>query len=135
MSINSVHIVGNITRDPELDATPAGMSILKLGVAINERRKNTRNGEWEDAPVFVDCAMFGERAAKLQPYLHKGDKVAIEGKLRWSQWDDRDTGKKRSKLDIIINEIELMTGKVAPEKAQQPRRMVVDLDVAEDIPF
>ena len=135
MSINIVHLVGNITRDPELDATPAGMSILKLSIAVNERRKNARNGEWEDAPVFVDCAMFGERAAKLQPYLHKGDKVAIEGRLRWSQWDDRDTGKKRSKLDVIINEIEMFSGKAAPEKAQQPRRMVVDLDVAEDIPF
>ena len=135
MSINNVHLVGNITRDTEMETTPAGMSILKLGIAVNERRKNARNGEWEDAPVFVDCAMFGERAAKLQPYLHKGDKVAIEGKLRWSQWDDRDTGKKRSKLDVIINEIELFSGKAAPEKAQQPRRMVVDLDVAEDIPF
>lgn len=137
MSINKVIIAGNVTRDPELQSTPAGMSILSFGVAVNERKKNARTGEWEDSPIFVDCSMFGDRAAKIREYIHKGDKVAIVGRLRWSQWDDRDTGKKRSKLDVIIDEVELFSGKAAPAKTEQPRRMVADIDLsnAEDIPF
>ena len=107
MSINRVAISGNLTRDPELRQTAGGMAILGFGVAVNDRHKNQQTGEWEDYPNFIDCAMFGSRAEKLQPYLAKGTKVAIDGKLRWSQWE-RD-GQKRSKVEGIVDEIEFMS--------------------------
>ena len=107
MSINRVTISGNLTRDPELRQTAGGMAILGFGVAVNDRHKNRQTGEWEDCPNFIDCAMFGSRAEKLQPYLAKGTKVAIDGKLRWSQWE-RD-GQKRSKVEVIVDEIEFMS--------------------------
>nr|DAZ00129.1 MAG TPA: Single strand binding protein [Caudoviricetes sp.] len=107
MSINRVAISGNLTRDPELRQTAGGMAILGFGVAVNDRHKNQQTGEWEDYPNFIDCAMFGSRAEKLQPYLAKGTKVAIDGKLRWSQWE-RD-GQKRSKVEVIVDEIEFMS--------------------------
>ena len=66
-------------------------------------------GEWEDYPNFVDCTMFGNRARSLHQYLSKGTKVAIEGKLRWSQWE-RD-GQKRSKLEVIVDELEFMSSR------------------------
>ncbi len=108
MSINRVCITGNLTRDPEMMATQTGTQILRLGMAVNDRVKNQATQQWEDRPNYIDCVMFGNRAQGVAPYLHKGSKVSIEGKLRWSQWQDRDTGKNRSKIEVIVDEIELM---------------------------
>lgn len=117
MSINRVVISGNLTRDPELRATASGMPVLGFGVAVNDRRKNQQTGEWEDYPNFIDCTMFGARAESVSRFLSKGSKVAIEGKLRWSQWE-RD-GQKRSKIEIIVDEIEFMTSRNAASTNQQ----------------
>ena len=110
MSINRVVISGNLTRDPELRSTASGMSVLKLGVAVNDRRKNQQTGEWEEVPNFVDCTMFGTRADALAQYLSKGMKVAIEGKLRYSTWENNQ-GEKRSKLEVVIDEFEFMSSR------------------------
>lgn len=107
MSINRVNISGNLTRDPELRATAGGTQVLSFGVAVNDRRRNPQNGEWEDYPNFVDCTMFGNRAEAVSRYLSKGSKVAIEGKLRYSSWE-RD-GQRRSKLEVIVDEIEFLS--------------------------
>ena len=107
MSINKVVISGNLTRDPELRQTANGFSVLSFGVAVNDRRRNQQTGEWEDYPNFIDCTMFGARAESVSRFLTKGSKVAIEGKLRWSQWE-RD-GQKRSKIEVVVDEIEFMS--------------------------
>ena len=107
MSINRVNITGNLTRDPELRATAGGTQVLSFGVAVNDRRRNPQTGEWEDYPNFVDCTMFGTRAEAVSRFLAKGNKVAIEGKLRYSSWE-RD-GQRRSKLEVIVDEIEFMS--------------------------
>ena len=109
MSINRVCISGNLTRDPVLRSTSGGMSVLSMGVAVNDRRKNQQTGQWEDYPNFVDCTLFGTRGEKLAQYLAKGSKVAIEGKLRYSSWE-RD-GQRRSKLEVIVDEIEFMSSR------------------------
>lgn len=109
MSINRVIISGNLTRDPELRSTASGMAVLSMGVAVNDRRRNQQTGEWEDYPNFVDCTMFGARAESLSRFLSKGTKVAIEGKLRWSQWE-RD-GQKRSKLEVVVDDLEFMSSR------------------------
>lgn len=114
MAINKVMVTGNLTRNPELRRTQSGTSILEIGVAVNDRRKNQQTGEWQDYANFVDCKLFGKRAESLASILAKGMKVAIEGKLNWSQWE-RD-GQKRSKLDVIVDDIEFM----APRQ-QQPQ--------------
>ena len=130
MSINRVNISGNLTRDPELRQTQGGMAILSLGVAVNDRRKNQQTGEWEDVPNFVDCVVFGTRAEKLAQFLAKGTKVAIEGKLRWSQWEK--DGAKRSKLEVIVDEIEFMSR--GGQQRQQQQNASADL-YDENIPF
>lgn len=107
MSINHVLITGNLTRDPELHSTAAGTAVLSFGVAVNDRRKNAQTEQWEDYPNFIDCTMFGARAQSVSRFLSKGSKVAIEGKLRWSQWE-RD-GQKRSKIEVIVDDIEFMS--------------------------
>ena len=154
MSINKVVISGNLTRDPELRSTSSGVSVLGFGVAVNDRRRNQQTGEWEDYPNFIDCTMFGARADSVSRFLSKGSKVAIEGKLRWSQWE-RD-GQRRSKIEVIVDEIEFMTSRndggmrpapsaptyqapayAAPTyQAPAPAAPVVDASVYdEDIPF
>jgi single-strand DNA-binding protein len=126
MSINRVNISGNLTRDPELRATTGGTQVLSFGMAVNDRRKNQQTGEWEDYPNFVDCTMFGARAEAVSRYISKGSKVAIEGKLRWSQWEK--DGQKRSKLEVIVEEIEFMSRQQAAEPAPSDA-------YDEDIPF
>lgn len=130
MSINRVNISGNLTRDAELRQTQGGMAILNIGVAVNDRRKNQQTGEWEDVPNFVDCVVFGTRAEKLAQFLAKGAKVAIEGKLRWSQWEK--DGAKRSKLEVIVDEIEFMSR--GGQQRQQQQTASADL-YDENIPF
>lgn len=142
MSINRVAISGNLTRDAELRTTQGGMSILDFGVAVNDRRKNQRTGEWEDCPNFVDCTMFGTRAEKLQPYLTKGSKVALEGKLRYRSWE-RD-GQRRSKLGVIVDDLEFMSSRRDDAGSGYEPQPVPEADPAidaaasiydEDIPF
>ena len=155
MSINRVIISGNLTRDPELRSTQSGMDVMSFGVAVNDRRRNPQTNEWEDYPNFVDCTMFGNRARSLHQYLSKGTKVAIEGKLRWSQWE-RD-GQKRSKLEVIVDELEFMSSRngggaqsyggdsapapmpaPAPASAPMPAAPVIDASSSvydDDIPF
>lgn len=103
-------ITGNLTRDPELRSTAGGMSVLKMGVAVNDRAKNQQTGEWEDRPNFIDCTMFGTRAESVSRFLSKGSKVAIEGKLRWSSWETPQ-GEKRSKVEVVVDEIEFMSSR------------------------
>ncbi len=110
MSINRVCISGNLTRDPELRQSAGGMSILKMGIAVNDRRKNPQSGEWEDVPNFFDVTMFGTRAESVSRFLSKGSKLAIEGKLRWSSWETPD-GDKRSKVEIIADDIEFLSAR------------------------
>jgi single-strand DNA-binding protein len=120
MSINVVVISGNLTRDPELRHTNSGTAILSFGVAVNDRMKD-RDGSWVDRPNFVDVTVFGARAEALSRYLSKGTKVALSGKLRYSSWE-RD-GQKRSKLEVIAEEIEFLSrdGDVARTAAPQAR--------------
>jgi single-strand DNA-binding protein len=148
MSINRVTITGNLTRDPELRTTGSGMSVLKLGVAVNDRRKNSSTGEWEEVANFVDVTAFAGRAENAAKYLKKGSKVGIDGKLRWSSWESP-AGEKRSKLEVVADDIEFLSSREggggggggyeapAAAPAEAPTggaKSVDDLD-GEEIPF
>ena len=108
MSINKVIISGNLTRDAELSTTAGGTAMLKIGVAVNERVR-TSNGEYEDRANYVDCVLWGRRAEALAKYMAKGTKVAVVGRLHWSGWKDKETGRNRSKLDVFIEDLEFMS--------------------------
>lgn len=118
MSINRVVLTGNLTREPELRRTANGMAVLNIGIAVNDRRKNPQSGEWEDYPNFLTCVMFGTRAESVSGYLHKGSKVAVEGKLRFSQWEK--DGQKRSKIEVMIDDLELLTPRNQAPATQAP---------------
>ena len=128
MSINRVNISGNLTRDAELRTTANGVNILGFTVAVSDRRKDG-NGEWSDFPNYISCSMFGARAEKLSSYLLKGTKVAVEGKLRWSQWQDRDTGKNRSRIEVVVDELELMSRREGGYVAPSAEPSIYDADI------
>lgn len=111
MSINRIIQSGNLTRDAELRRTQSDLAVLTFGLAVSGRRRKPDSDEWEDVPNYIDCVMFGNRAEALAGYLVKGTKVALEGKLRWSQWEAED-GSKRTKHEILVDELEFM----APRK-------------------
>lgn len=118
MSVNVVAVTGNLTRDAELRTTQNGNAILRGGVAVNERRKNNE-GNWEDYANFVDFVIWGRRAESLAQYLTKGTKVAIKGRLHYSSWQ-ADDGSKRSKLEVVVDDIDLMSrGNQGAPNAQQ----------------
>lgn len=136
-NINRVIVSGNLIRSPELRHTPSGLAVLNIGVAVNDSRKNHSTGEWEEYPNYLDCVMMGDRAEKIAPMLSKGQKVCIEGKLRWSQWESKD-GSKRSKVEIIVDQIEFMSRKEGEAERVQPEpdTSVYDEVYADsDIPF
>ena len=116
--INKVILTCRLTREPDVRRTASGMAVLTLGVAFNDRRKN-QAGEWEDVGNFADATLFGTRAEAIANYLHKGSRIAIEGKLRYSSWE-RD-GQKRSKLEIMVDELVMLDKKQQqPQQAAQP---------------
>ena len=99
-NFNKVILAGNLTRDPELRFTPKGLAICKFGLAIN-RAWTTETGEKKEEVTFVDIDAFGRQAETIAQYLKKGGGVMIEGRLRLDQWDDKQTGQKRSKLGVV----------------------------------
>ena len=118
MSINKVMITGNLTKDAEIRQTKTGTTVLVFGVAVNEKRKNSQTGEWESSPNFFDCTMFGSYAEAIAEYLNKGTKVAICGKLHYSSWEK--DGQKRSKVDIIVENIEFLSPKEDSATPEDP---------------
>ena len=121
MSINSVSISGNLGRDPELRVMPTGTSVLSLSVAVNDRIRDQQTGEWRDRANWVDVVVFGSRADGIAPFLAKGSKVAVSGRLRWSQWQDKQTGANRSKLEVVAGEVVFLTPQQQPTN-QAPRQ-------------
>lgn len=101
-NFNKVILAGNLTRDPELRFTPKGMAICKFGLAIN-RNWTTDTGEKREEVTFVDIDAFGRQAETIAQYLKKGGGIMLEGRLRLDQWDDKQTGQKRSKLGVVLD--------------------------------
>ena len=106
-SINSVVIVGNLTRDPELRATPSGTSVCSLRVAVNDRVKDPTTGEWGDKPNYFDVDVFGGQGERCAQYLARGRQVAVAGRLRWREWETQD-GQKRQAVSIVADNVQFI---------------------------
>ena len=105
-NINSVVITGNLTRDPELRSLNSGTSVCKLRVAVNSRRKDS-NGEWVDKPNYFDVTVWGAQGENCATYLSKGRPVAIQGRLEWREWEDKE-GNKRQNVEIIADSVQFL---------------------------
>ena len=109
MSLNLIAISGNLGSDASLRQTQSGASVLSWSMAVNDRRKNSQTGEWEDVVSWVPCILFGNRAQSIVSYMLKGVKVSIQGKIREDRWQDRESGQNRSRLEVIVDEIDFMS--------------------------
>ena len=100
-SFNKVILMGNLTRDPELRYTPKGTAVAKLGIAVSRKWRND-TGEMQEETTFVDVDAFGRQAETIGQYLKKGRPIMVEGRLRLDQWEDKNSGQKRSKLGVVL---------------------------------
>jgi len=123
-SFNKVILVGNLTRDPELRYTPKGTAIAKIGLAVN-RVWTSESGEKKEEVTFVDVDVFGRTAENVGQYMRKGRPILIEGRLRLDQWDDKQTGQKRSRLGVVAETVQFLgspTGGSSDGAAPAPAR-------------
>ena len=119
MSINRVEISGNLGRDPVLRYTSAGQAVLGMCMCV-------------DKPNWVDVTVFGPRGEALSKILEKGAHVAVAGRLSQQSWKDKETGKARSRLEVIAEDVDIF-GR-APAKQDGPRQEDVEI-YDEEIPF
>ena len=108
-SFNKVILVGNLTRDPELRYTPKGTAVAKVGLAVN-RNWTSESGEKKEEVTFVDVDIFGRTAENVSQYMRKGRPILIEGRLKLDQWDDKQTGQKRSRLGVVAETVQFLGG-------------------------
>ena len=104
-NINSVVITGNLTRDPELRSTPSGTSVCGMRVAVNSRRKD--GDQWVDKPNYFDVTVWGAQGENCATYLSKGRPVAVQGRLDWREWQDKE-GNKRQSIEIIADTVQFL---------------------------
>ena len=110
-NINRVIITGNLTRDPEVRGFPdSGTSVCSLRIACNGRRKNSDSGAWEEVANFFDVSVWGAQGENCAKYLSKGRGVAIDGRLRWREYTDRE-GQKRQAVDIVADSVQFLGGR------------------------
>jgi single-strand DNA-binding protein len=108
-NINRVIITGNLTRDPELRSTSSN-TVCSLRVAVNGRRRNPATEQWEDQPNYFDVTVWGAQGENCAKFLTKGRPIAVDGRLQWREWQDKD-GNKRQSVDIIAESVQFLGGR------------------------
>ncbi len=107
--VNKVILVGNLGKDPEVKYTPSGMAIARFSLATADRAKD-KEGNWQDRTEWHNIAAFQRTAEIAAEYLKKGNRVYIEGKLHYDSWDDKETGQKKYRTEILVNDLVLLGG-------------------------
>jgi single-strand DNA-binding protein len=128
-SFNKVILLGNLTRDPELRYTPKGTAVARLGLAVNRSYK-TDSGESKEEVTFIDVDAWGKQAELISQYLRKGNPLFVEGRLKLDQWEDKQTGQKKSKLGVVLEGFQFLGGRAetgghggaAPSAPRPPSR-------------
>jgi len=149
MYLNKVFLYGNLTRDPEVRALPNGGQVVSFGIATNRTYKNAA-GEKQEEVEFHNISAFGRLAETMGQYLKKGRPVFIEGRLRTRSWDDKESGKKQYKTEIVVDNFQFGADggrgegsgaprAAAPAAAKAPKEDTIDYPTEDinpdDIPF
>ena len=114
VNINRVVLTGNLTRDPELRSTGGGTSVCSLRIAVNTRRKDPGTGEWGEKPNYFDVTVWGAQGENCAQYLSKGRPIAVDGRLEWREWQDKE-GNKRQSVDIIADSVQFLGSREGSE--------------------
>jgi single-strand DNA-binding protein len=110
-NINRVVLTGNLTRDPELRHLGSGLAVCSLRIAVNTRRKNGQSGEWEDKANFFDITVWGAQGENVAQYCAKGRPIAVDGRLEYREWEDKETGAKRNAVQIVADSVQFLGGR------------------------
>lgn len=145
-SFNKVILLGNLTRDPEMSFLPSGKAVANIAMAVNKKWRDEATGEIKEKVNYVDIVAYGKNAENCGKYLRKGDAVLIDGELNQRRWDDKDTGAKRSKMEVIAKMVTFMpkrqgagygvqgSGGGVPDKVKEAFAGAQEVDEG-DIPF
>lgn len=142
-SYNKVILMGHLTRDPETRTMPNGTAICKIGLAVNHDYK-AADGTKKSDVLFIDCDAFGKTAEIMQKYLAKGRACLVEGRLKLDQWDDKETGQKRSRHGVVVENVQFVGGRddasepataSAPKASQSPSVAPKSKTIDDDVPF
>ena len=106
--LNKVFLIGNLTRDPELRVTPKGTAICQFGLAVNRQFKD-ESGATRDETTFIDIEAWGKQGELVAKYLAKGSPAMVEGRLKLDQWEDKQSGQKRSKLRVVLDNVQFLS--------------------------
>jgi single-strand DNA-binding protein len=106
--LNKVFLIGNLTRDPELRVTPKGTAICQFGLAVNRQFKD-ESGATRDETTFVDIEAWGKQGELVAKYLTKGSPAMVEGRLKLDQWEDKQSGQKRSKMKVVLENVQFLS--------------------------
>lgn len=109
-SVNKVILLGNVGKDPEIKATASGTVVATFSIATSERFKD-KAGTWQDRTEWHNLVAYQRTAEIVRDYVKKGNKLYIEGRLQTSSWDDKTTGQKKYKTEIIVNDLSLLSGR------------------------
>lgn len=108
--LNKVFLIGNLTRDPELRVTPKGTAICQFGLAVNRQFKD-ESGQTRDETAFIDIEAWGKQGELVSKYLTKGSPAMVEGRLKLDQWEDKQSGQKRSKLKVVLENVQFLSSR------------------------
>lgn len=109
-SYNKVILIGNLTRDPELRVTPKGTAICQFGIAVNRQFKS-EDGSMRDDTTFVDIEAWGKTGENISKYFTKGRPIFVDGRLKLDQWEDKQSGQKRTKLKVVCEQFQFIGGR------------------------
>ena len=142
-SLNRVLLLGNCTRDSEIRYTPGGTAILSFGLAMNRKYRDSKQ-EMVEEVTFVDVDLWGQQGEVYQEFLTKGKQVFVEGRLKFEQWDDKQTGQKRSRLKVVAERVQFPEPRSARPAAAPPAssappdeevKTAAPVDYDENVPF
>jgi len=109
-SVNKVTLLGNVGKDPEIRSTPSGTMVANLTLATSDNQKDAQ-GNWQERTEWHNLVAFKRTAEIVRDYVKKGSKLYIEGKITNRSWDDKESGQKRYKTEILVNELILLSGR------------------------
>jgi single-strand DNA-binding protein len=109
-SVNKVILLGNVGKDPEIRSTPNGVMVANFTLATSDRFQD-QQGNWQDRTEWHNLVAFKRTAEIVRDYVKKGTKLYIEGKIQTRSWDDKETGAKRYRTEIIVNDLSLLSGR------------------------
>src|SRR5215831_8520076 len=109
-SVNKVILLGNVGKDPEIRSTGGGTMVANFTLATSDRQKDAQ-GNWQDRTEWHNLVAFTRLAEIIRDYVKKGSKLYVEGKIQTRSWDDKESGQKRYRTEIIVNDISLLSGR------------------------